>query len=233
MLEKELDFCLQRFLLINAYADGILDQTDAEAILDKASATKEQVFHAGNRKIGDSEIVRVGDRSTNPHSRKNGVQDRKNRKYCLSSKMYCTSCGSHYGPRPIHSTSYNDLVWACNGRFDRSIHCHEKYIYELILASMLHEAMRNLAVRRQVSRDIIRASEGILHGAESNDLSTYFTKLQKIDPRQMACDFDDILLAINEIAMDDEKGMCISWIDGEISNYLIPKYSQKRGVHHE
>lgn len=233
MLEKELDFCLQRFLLINAYADGILDQADSEALLGKASAAEKQVFHAGNRKIGDSEIIRVGDRSTNPHSRKNGVHDRKNRKYSLSLKMYCTSCGSHYGPRPIHSTSYNDLVWACNGRFDRSIHCHEKYVYDLILSSMLHEAIRNLVARRHISRDIVKASEGILDVAESNELRTYFTKLQQSDVQQLACDFDDILLAIDEIAMDAEKGMCISWIDGETSDYLIPKYSPKRGVHHE
>ena len=164
MLEKELNFCLQRFLLINAYADGILNPKTAESVLEKVSA--EAAFHADEQGIGDFEIERVGDRSTNPHSRKNGVQDRKNRKYCLSSKMYCTSCGSHYGPRPIHSTSYNDLVWACNGRFDRSIHCHEKYIYDRILSSMLHEAMRNLAARRHISRDIVKASEGILDVAD-------------------------------------------------------------------
>lgn len=47
MLEKELDFCLQRFLLINAYADGILNPKTEESGLEKASA--EAAFHANEQ----------------------------------------------------------------------------------------------------------------------------------------------------------------------------------------
>lgn len=49
MLEKELDFCLQRFLLINAYADGILDQTDAEAM---KALEKIEAFRNLNKDLG-------------------------------------------------------------------------------------------------------------------------------------------------------------------------------------
>lgn len=34
----------------------------------------------------------------------------------FSSKLLCGKCNSTYGPRPWHSTSYNNLVWQCHRR---------------------------------------------------------------------------------------------------------------------
>ena len=34
----------------------------------------------------------------------------------FSSKLICGKCGSIYGPKPWHSTSYNNLVWQCRRR---------------------------------------------------------------------------------------------------------------------
>lgn len=34
----------------------------------------------------------------------------------FSHKLFCTDCGGLFGPIPIHSTTYNDIVWKCSNR---------------------------------------------------------------------------------------------------------------------
>ena len=41
----------------------------------------------------------------------------------FSSKLICGKCGSIYGPKPWHSTSYNNLVWQCRRRHIKENKC--------------------------------------------------------------------------------------------------------------
>ena len=41
----------------------------------------------------------------------------------FSSKLICGKCGSIYGPKPWHSTSYNNLVWQCRRRHVKESKC--------------------------------------------------------------------------------------------------------------
>lgn len=57
----------------------------------------------------------------------------------LSGKLFCGDCGSFYGPIPIHSTTYNDLVWKCSNRHLKRFPCKTPYLYEEMLGSIFHE----------------------------------------------------------------------------------------------
>lgn len=57
----------------------------------------------------------------------------------FSNKLFCADCGSPFGPIPIHSTTYNDIVWKCSNRHLRKSNCSTPYIYEELLKPIFHE----------------------------------------------------------------------------------------------
>ena len=57
----------------------------------------------------------------------------------LSGKLFCGDCGCFYGPIPIHSTTYNDLVWKCSNRHLKGYPCKTPYLYEEMLYPIFHE----------------------------------------------------------------------------------------------
>ena len=75
----------------------------------------------------------------------------------LSSKVICGCCGSTYGPRPWHSTSYNNPVWQCHERVKKNGACdHRTNIYDKLLHYCIHDVARNLSVERGVIKTVRR-----------------------------------------------------------------------------
>lgn len=68
-----------------------------------------------------------------------GAIYRRNLNHDLSGKLFCGDCGSYYSPIPIHSTTYNDLVWKCSNRHLKGYPCKTPYLYEEMLYPIFHE----------------------------------------------------------------------------------------------
>ena len=70
-----------------------------------------------------------------------GITQRCVSSHILSRKLFCADCGSFYGPIPIHSTIYNDLVWKCSNRHLKGYRCKTPYLYEEMLSPIFHEVI--------------------------------------------------------------------------------------------
>ena len=57
----------------------------------------------------------------------------------FSYKLICSDCGALFGPKPLHSTTYNDIVWECGNRRLRKPPCSMPYLYEELLKPIFHE----------------------------------------------------------------------------------------------
>ena len=76
----------------------------------------------------------------------------------FSNKLFCSDCGGLYTPIPIHSTTYNDIVWKCHNRHLRGYNCSPPYLYEELLKPIFHEiVMIVLKKKSGVIRDCITA----------------------------------------------------------------------------
>ena len=69
---------------------------------------------------------------------------RRSTNHNLSGKLFCSDCGSFFGPTPIHSTTYNDLVWKCSNRHLRGHPCSTPYLYEELLLPIFHEIIMSV-----------------------------------------------------------------------------------------
>ena len=62
----------------------------------------------------------------------------------FANKLFCADCGSPFGTMPIHSTTYNDIVWKCSNRHLRKYDCTSPYLYEELLKPIFHEIILSI-----------------------------------------------------------------------------------------
>lgn len=72
----------------------------------------------------------------------------------FSSKLICGKCGSIYGPKPWHSTSYNNLVWQCRRRHVKENKCLAFNIYDKLLHFSVHEIAMNIICKRNIKETV-------------------------------------------------------------------------------
>ena len=75
----------------------------------------------------------------------------------FSHKLFCADCGGQFGPIPIHSTTYNDIVWKCSNRHLHKFPCTVPYLYEEMLKDMFHKIILM----------ILKQNPGIIHGCKT------------------------------------------------------------------
>lgn len=75
----------------------------------------------------------------------------------FSSKLICGKCGSIYGPKPWHSTSYNNLVWQCRRRHSRTEKCRAFNVYDKLLHYSVHEIAMDVFCKRNIEQIVAEA----------------------------------------------------------------------------
>ena len=89
-------------------------------------------------------------------------------KHSLSGKLFCGDCGSFYGPIPIHSTTYNDLVWKCSNRHLNGYPCKTPYLYEEMLGPIFHEMIVSVLRKNPGAiRDCVSVIKNLRNGKNS------------------------------------------------------------------
>lgn len=85
----------------------------------------------------------------------------------FSNKLFCSDCGGLYTPIPIHSTTYNDIVWKCHNRHLRDYNCSPPHLYEELLKPIFHEIVMTVLKKNSgVIRDCITAINSTRDTAE-------------------------------------------------------------------
>ena len=100
----------------------------------------------------------------------------------LSGKLFCSECGSFFGPIPIHSTTYNDLLWKCSNRHLKGYPCKTPYLYEEMLYPIFHEII--VSVLRKTSgvvRDCVSVIKTLRNSKSGITQNTIFDAVTAYD----------------------------------------------------
>ena len=111
-----------------------------------------------------------------------GAIYRRNLNHDLSGKLFCGDCGSFYSPIPIHSTTYNDLVWKCSNRHLKGFPCKTPYLYEEMLGHIFHEIIVSVLGKNPgVIRDCVSVIKSLRNGKNSITQNDVFNAVADYD----------------------------------------------------
>ena len=111
-----------------------------------------------------------------------GAIYRRNLIHNLSGKLFCGDCGSYYSPIPIHSTTYNDLVWKCSTRHLKGFPCKTPYLYEKMLGSIFHEIIVSVLGKNPgVIRDCVSVIKSLRNSKNSITQNDVFDAVTAYD----------------------------------------------------
>lgn len=111
-----------------------------------------------------------------------GAIYRHNLNHDLSGKLFCSDCGCFYGPVPIHSTTYNDLVWKCSNRHLKGFPCKTPYLYEEMLGSIFHEIIVSVLRKNPgVIWDCVSVIKSLRNGKNSITQNDVFNAVTAYD----------------------------------------------------
>ncbi|MBQ7045512.1 MAG: recombinase family protein [Clostridia bacterium] len=102
--------------------------------------------------------------------------------HSLSNMLFCSECDSFFGPIPIHSTTYNDLVWKCSNRHLKGYPCRTPYLYEEMLYPIFHEIIVSVLRKNSgVVRDCVSVIKSLRNSKNSITQNDVFDAVTAYD----------------------------------------------------
>ena len=147
----------------------------------------------------------------------------------MNSKIFCTKCGAAFGPRPWHSTSYNNIVWQCRNRYS-DVKCKTVNIYDNLLFYVLHDVARKKIVAKDIRTAIVEFAVDEVSPKKLKAIEQYLTDFETMSPLEMLSDADDLSFVIQRIMVKPDRQLEVKWLDGSMDRYEIPKYTPRRGI---
>lgn len=169
------------------------------------------------------------------------VQEQKESKYKLTaergrlsghsfycSKIICGKCGSQYGVRPWHSTSYNNPVWQCRNRYNKAVNCKTINIYDMYLHFITHSvAIRKIRRTSSVKNNLLECAAMTIDPERIEIIRKSINKYLRSDVWNLWADEDDLVIAIDKIVTQSGKTLNVYWIDGSTDEFQMEKFSPK------
>ncbi len=146
----------------------------------------------------------------------------------LSGKLFCSECGSFFGPIPIHSTTYNDLVWKCSNRHLKGYPCKTPYLYEEMLYPIFHEII--VSVLRKTSgvvRDCVSVIKTLRNSKSGITQNTIFDAVTDYDISSKA-EARIWRTAIDKVTVHPGHLLEFHMIDGSRMEYRMMKTSPRK-----
>lgn len=142
----------------------------------------------------------------------------------FSSKLICGKCGSIYGPKPWHSTSYNNLVWQCRRRHVKESKCLAFNIYDKLLHFAVHDMAMHEVCRRNIERTVADAVLSLVPDCRKRKALEWLRDFRLRDIWKLQSDEVDIALIIERIVIMEDGAAEVYWLDGNIQNYTFPEF---------
>lgn len=162
---------------------------------------------------------KIAGRKRDAHSRYSGVG-------YFSSKIVCAKCGAIFGPRPWHSTSYNNTVWQCRNCYS-AVKCKTTNIYDKLLFYVLHDAARKKIVEKDIRTAIVEFAAEVVSADRLAAIEQYMADFETMSPWEMLSDADDLSFVIERILVKPDRSIEVLWLDGSVNEYKMPKYTPK------
>lgn len=148
--------------------------------------------------------------------------------HSLSGKLFCSDCGSFYGPIPIHSTTYNDLVWKCSNRHLKGYPCKTPYLYEEMLYPIFHEIIVSVLRKNSgVVRDCVSVIKNLRNGKSDITQNTVFDAVTAYDISSKA-ETRIWRTAIGKVIVHPEHLLEFQMMDGSKMEYRMTKTSPRK-----
>ena len=147
----------------------------------------------------------------------------------FSSKIICAKCGATFGPRPWHSTSYNNSVWQCRNRYS-AVKCKTTNIYDKLLFYVLHDVARKKIVAKDIRTAIVEFAADAVSADRLAAIERYIENFESMSAWKMLSDADDLSFVIDRVLVKPDRGIEVLWLDGSVDGYEIPRYTPKGGI---
>ena len=161
------------------------------------------------------------ERSEEEKSRYSGVD-------YLSSKIICGKCGRPFGPRPWHSTTYNNVVWQCRtagGHKHYGGNCGNHHVYDEILKMLLHDMARELMKERGVLDVVAGLERENLSERKAVEVGSYLDRFICGDIWETAEDLDDLAYILKKATVTEDGRLVAEFLDGTTAERILPEYS--------
>lgn len=142
----------------------------------------------------------------------------------LSSKIICGECGLLYGPRPWHSTSYNNLVWQCRSRSVKGDKKHAYNVYDKLLHFAIHDMAMQELCRRNISKAVAEALLPLVLDGRKKKVQKWLRNFKLRDIWLLQSDEDDLAMVIERIFVYADGRTEVHWLDGNVQEYKLPKF---------
>ena len=147
----------------------------------------------------------------------------------FSSKIICAKCGATFGPRPWHSTSYNNSVWQCRNRYS-AVKCKTTNIYNKLLFYVLHDVARKKIVAKDIRMAIVEFAAEVVGADKPAAIECYMDDFESMSAWEMLSDADDLSFVIDRVLVKLDRSIEVLWLDGSVDRYEIPRYTPKGGI---
>ena len=134
--------------------------------------------------------------------------------------IICGDCGSRYGRKTWHSTTYNDTVWECNSRKSGRTKCRCRHIYAEELYAAVQRAMRHLM---KVHADILDMCSNLLEhtlGGITPDIRSALDDIANGEP-DIHIDGLMIRILIRKMVVTSKQTLVIHFLDGSIYRHHL------------
>ncbi len=142
----------------------------------------------------------------------------------ISSKLICGKCGSIYGPKPWHSTSYNNLVWQCRRRHIKENKCLAFNIYDKMLHFAVHDMAMHEVCQRNIEQTVADAVLPLMPDDRKQKALEWLRDFRLRDIWKLQSDEADIALIIDRIVIMEDGAAEVHLIDGKVQNYTFPEF---------
>ena len=142
----------------------------------------------------------------------------------FSSKLICGKCGSIYGPKPWHSTSYNNLVWQCRRRHIKENKCFAFNIYDKLLHFSVHEIAMEAICKRNIEETVAKAVLPLLPEYRRKKAVEWLRDFRVRDIWNLQSDEKDIALIINKIMVMENGTAEVHLLDESVMLYTFPDF---------
>ena len=142
----------------------------------------------------------------------------------FSSKLICGKCGSKYGPRPWHSTSYNNRVWQCHRRHDKGNECRAFNIYDKLLHFSVHDIALREIHKRKIEKDVADVVMPLVSEDRKIAVSKWLRGFRSENVWDLFSDEEDIAVVIDYIVVEEDGSSVVYWIDGSVQKYQFSTF---------